>query len=205
MVLWEGSETFNLLELRNGLVEELLDIEIPQGEYDLIRLYVDQARLKIKDGGEFDVKVPSGQQTGIKVFISPGLVVGEGLTSELILDFDLEKSFVMRGNLNSPAGINGFIFKPVIRAVNNSTAGRIAGLVTDKDKVIISEASIKVKQGETDVASAITDASGLYAVIGLPSGTYSVVASKENYITVTVDDVKVVAGNKTTVNFTLLK
>lgn len=204
-VIWEGSAEFNLLELRNGLVAELLDLEIPGGEYDLIRLYVDEASLKIKDGDNFSVKVPSGQQTGIKLFIDPGLIVEGGLTEELLLDFDLSNSFLMQGNMDSPAGIKGFNFKPVIRAVNNSTAGRIAGLITDKDNVIIPEASIKVKQGDTEIASSITDASGLYAIIGLPSGTYSVVASKDNYETVTVIDVKIVAGNKTVLNFVLPK
>jgi hypothetical protein len=204
-VVWEGSETFNLLDLRNGVVEELFDLEIPAGVYDLIRLYVDEAGLKVKDGEYYSVKVPSGQQTGIKIFIDPGLIVEGGLAAELLLDFDLSNSFVMQGNIDSPAGIKGFNFKPVIRAVNNSTAGRIAGLVTDKDNVIISEVSVIVKQDDIEIASGITDASGIYAVIGLPSGTYSLVASKDDYETVTIDNVKVVAGNKTAVNFVLPK
>ena len=204
-VLWEGSETFNLLELRNGVVEELLNLEIPAGEYNLIRLYVDEAGLKVKDGGSYSVKVPSGQQTGIKIFVDPGLVVEGGLTAELLLDFDLSNSFVMQGNMDSPAGIKGFNFKPVIRAVNNSTAGRLEGVATDKENVNIDQASIVVKQDGKDDISAITDANGHYAVIGLPSGTYSVVASKDNYETVTVNDVKVTAGNKTVLNFILPK
>ena len=205
IVLWEGSETFNLLELRNGVVDELLDLEIPAGEYNLIRLYVDEASLKIKDGDNFNVKVPGGQQTGIKIFIDPGLIVEGGLTSELLLDFDLSGSFVLRGNMDSPAGIKGFIFKPVIRAVNNSTAGTLEGLVTDNEKVIIEGASIVIKQDATDVATAITGTDGRYVAMGLPSGTYSVAASKENFETVTIDDVKITAGNKTVLSFVLPK
>jgi hypothetical protein len=202
LALWEGSTTFNLLNLRNGVVEDLLDLEIPAGEYNLIRLYVDEASLKVKDGDNFSLKVPSGQQTGIKVFIRPGLVVTGGLTSELLLDFDLSRSFVMRGNMDSPAGIKGFIFKPVIRAVNNSTAGRLEGKVTDKTNAKIKEASIIVKQ-DTVVASAIADTMGYYAIIGLPSGTYSVLAAKANFDTVKVDGVKIVEGNRTILNFIL--
>ena len=205
IVLWEGSETFNLLELRNGVVDELLDLEIPAGEYNLIRLYVDEASLKIKDGDNFNVKVPGGQQTGIKIFINPGLIVEGGLTAELLLDFDLSGSFVLKGNMDSPAGIKGFNFKPVVRAVNNSTAGRLEGLVTDNEKVIIEAASIVIKQGDTDVATAITGSDGRYVAMGLPSGTYTVVASKENYETVTIDEVKIAAGNKTVLNFVLPK
>jgi hypothetical protein len=202
VVIWEGSRIFNLLELRNGVVEDLLDLEIPAGEYNLLRLYVDEASLKVKNGDNFSLKVPSGQQTGIKIFIRPGLVVEGGLTSELLLDFDLSRSFLMKGNMESPAGIKGFTFKPVIRAVNNSIAGRLEGSVTDTAKVKIKEAIIWVKQ-DTIVASAIADTLGHYAIIGLPAGTYSVLAAKENYDTVKVDGVKIVEGNRTILNFIL--
>ena len=201
-VIWEGSETFNLLDLRNGVVEDLLNIDIPAGEYNLIRLYVDEASLKVKDGDNFRLKIPSGQQTGIKIFIRPGIVVDGGLTTELLLDFDLSRSFVMRGNMESPAGIKGFLFKPVIRAVNNSTAGRLEGKVTDKNNAKIKAASIIVKQ-DTIVASAIADTLGYYAIVGLPAGTYSVLAAKENFDTVKVDGVQIVQGNRTILNFIL--
>lgn len=202
VVIWEGSETFNLLDLRNGVVEDLLNIEIPAGEYNLIRLYVDEASLKVKDGDNFRLKIPSGKQTGIKIFIRPGLVVDGGLTSELLLDFDLSRSFLMKGNMDSPAGIKGFAFKPVIRAVNNSTAGRLEGKVTDKNNAKIKAASIIVKQ-DTVVASTIADTMGYYAIIGLPSGNYSVLAAKENFDTVKVDGVQIVQGNRTILNFVL--
>jgi len=204
LVLSEDTVTFDLLELRNGVVDDLVNIEVPAGEYDQIRLYVDQAGLKIKEGGDYCVKVPSGKQTGIKIIIHPGLFVEGGLTSEVLLDFDLSRSFVMRGNLHKPSGINGFIFKPVIRAVNCTTAGRIEGMVTDTASVKIKEASVWVEQ-DTVVATAAADTMGYYAIIGLPAGTYSVFATKEDYDTVSFDDIKVVAGNRTIVDFVLTK
>jgi hypothetical protein len=46
-------------------------MEIPTGTYDLVRLYVDEAGLKLKDSEEIHrVKVPSGSQTGIKIFLA---------------------------------------------------------------------------------------------------------------------------------------
>jgi hypothetical protein len=205
IVLSTDTLSFDLIKLRNGVTSELVNLDVPQGNYDLIRLYVDEAGLKIKDqSAEYKVKVPSGQQTGIKVFIKPLLRVDGGLTSELLLDFDLSKSFVLRGNLNHSAGINGFIFKPVIRAVNNTTAGRLEGMVTDTAKVKIKEASVWVKQ-DTIVANAIADTLGHYAIIGIPAGTYSVFAAKTNYDTVKVDGVKIVEGNRTMLNFVLPK
>ncbi len=205
LTVWEGTESFDLLQLRNGLIETLTDIEVPQGRYDLVRLYVDQAGLKIKDGGAFDVKVPSGPQTGIKIFINPELMVEGGLTSELLLDFDLSSSFVMRGNLESPAGISGFIFKPVIRAANNTEAGRIEGSVTDSEGTPITEVLVEVLQDDNVVGTAYTDLSGKYAVIGLAPGKYTVKASKTEYESLTVDDTSVSAGNRTIVDIVMTK
>jgi hypothetical protein len=204
LVLSEDTVTFDLLDLRNGVVDKLVDIEVPAGEYDQIRLYVDQAGLKVKEGGDYSVKVPSGKQTGIKVIIHPGLFVEGGLTSEVLLDFDLSRSFVLKGNLWSPAGIKGFNFKPVIRAVNNTTAGRIEGMVTDTSDVKVKEANVWVEQ-DTVVATTIADTMGYYAIIGLPAGNYSVFATKEDYDTVSFDDIKVIAGNRTIVDFALTK
>jgi hypothetical protein len=202
IVLLEDTITFNLLELRNGVMDELLEMEIPAGKYNLLRLYVEEASLKIKDGDTYKVKVPSGQQTGIKIFVRPEFYVTGGLTTELLLDFDLSRSFVVRGNLDSPHGINGFIFKPVIRAVNNSTSGRITGMVTDTSLVKLTNAQVWVMQ-DTVIAETYTDTLGHYAFIGMPAGEYSIFATKENYDTVNYSTVNVVAGNMTLKDFML--
>jgi hypothetical protein len=204
IVLLEDTISFNLLDLRNGVVEKLLDLEIPVGKYNLLRLYVEEASLKIKDGETYKVKVPSGQQTGIKIFVRPEFSVTGGLTSELLLDFDLARSFQMIGSFSNPRGINGFIFKPVIRAVNYSTAGRIQGLVADTSDVKLKNAQVWVKQ-DTIIAESYTDTLGFYAFIGIPAGTYSVYATKENYDTVSFTGVNVVEGNKTIQDFVLTK
>lgn len=205
IVLSENPVTLDILKLRNGVTEELLNLEIPQGKYDLIRLYVDEASLKIKDQPvSYNVKVPSGKQTGIKIFISPALNVDGGLTSELLLDFDLSRSFVMMGNMNHSFGVNGFIFKPCIRATNNTTAGRIEGIVTDTSKANIADAKIWVKQ-DTIISTTFTGISGSYAFIGIPAGSYSIFATKENYDTVSYTGIKVIEGNRTIQDFALTK
>ena len=205
IVLSEDTITLNLLDLRNGLTQELLSLEIPQGTYDLIRLYVADAGMKIRDHkSPFHCKVPGGTQTGIKIFIRPPLVVEGGLTSELLLDFDLSRSFVMLGDLRHHMGVNGFIFKPVIRAINASTAGRVEGVVTDISKVRLENAQVWLEQ-DTVISTAFTGPDGYYAMIGIPAGTYSVYATKENYDTVCVKDIKVTAANRSVVNFELTK
>lgn len=195
-VLSEDSMQFNLLELRNGITEKMIDLEIPAGELDLVRLYVQEASLKIKGGEEFIVKVPSGAQTGIKVFIDPALTISGGLTSELILDFNLEQSFVLKGNMDTPAGIKGFNFKPVIRAANRSTAGSVAGIVTDSTSAGVKSAAVWIEQ-DTLIASAITDSTGYYAITALPAGAYTLSAYKETYDTVVIDNIVINAADLT--------
>jgi hypothetical protein len=202
LVLMEDTVTFDLLELRNGVTEKLLAMEVPAGTYNLMRLYVEEASLKIKDGETYNVKVPSGKQTGIKIFVRPDFTVTGGLTTELLLDFDLSRSFLMIGSFNNPHGINGFHFKPVIRAVNNSTAGSLAGFVIDTSKVKLTNAQVWVKQ-DTVIAEAYTDTLGFYKIIGLPAGKYSVFATKEDYDTVGYENVDIFPGNMTLKEFML--
>jgi hypothetical protein len=205
IVLSTDSVTLDLTHLRNGITQTLLNLDIPQGKYDLMRVYVDRASLKIKDQPTaFNLKVPSGKQTGIKLFITPSLTVEGGLTSELVLDFDLSRSFVMRGNMNHSAGVNGFIFKPCIRVSNTSTSGRIVGMVSDTSKANVVNAKIWVKQ-DTIMATSFSDTLGHYAFIGVPAGIYSVFATKENYDTVKYSGIQVTPGNLTVQNFILTK
>jgi hypothetical protein len=202
LTLMEEDMEFNLLELRNGVSAKLLEMEVPVGNYDLIRLYVEDASIKVKDFDTYSVKVPSGAQTGIKVFIKPALKIAGGLTTEVLLDVNVDKSFVLKGNMDTPAGIKGFNFKPVIRAVNNTTAGVVEGVVMDPDSVLLSDASVWIEQ-DTVVTSAFTDSEGFYAMPGILAGIYSISAVKEGFDTLTFEGVEVVEGNLTVQNFLL--
>ncbi len=202
VVLSDDTVTIDLIDLRNGVTETLLDLNIPEGEYDLLRLYVEEAGLKLRDNNDpFTVKVPSGRQTGIKLHINPSVIVSGGLTNEVLLDFDLSKSFVLRGNMSNN---NGFIFKPSIRVANLTTAGRIEGIVSDTSEVMVREAKVWISQ-DTTIATAFADTLGYYAFIGVPAGTYSIFATKEGYDTVSVEGLNVIAGNKTVQDFVLTK
>ncbi len=205
IVLWEGSRELKLLDLRNGVTEELADLEIPAGAYDLVRVHVSDASIVLTDDlGSFSVDVPSGSSSGVKVFIKPGLTVSGGLTSELLLDFSVEKSFVLQGDLDTPAGIKGFNFKPVIRAANNSVAGRIEGMVlenVDDAQVPMGAATVLLWGGELELATTTED-DGSYAFLGVPAGEYQIRAEKEGYKGVTTD-VEVVPGNATFKDFVL--
>lgn len=203
--LFEGSEKVNMMELTNGVMLNMGETEVPVGTYDLVRVYVTDASIKLADDDEtvYEVKVPSGSQTGIKIFIEPELVIVSELSEDLMLDVDLSQSFVLQGNLETPAGVSGFNFKPVLRAKNMSTTGTLSGTVTELVETVPTavegaEVSILVN-GEVYTTTA-TDASGGYTVSGLDPGTYTVKVNKANYVEGTAE-VSIVVANVTTQDF----
>jgi Domain of unknown function (DUF4382)/Carboxypeptidase regulatory-like domain len=201
-VIYDDPTTFNLIELRNGVTEDLPKVLLGIGSYDLVRLYISEASIKLKDNDNiFDLNIPSGEQTGIKLFINPPIEIVGGLSSDLLLDFDLSKSFVVQGNINSP---NGFIFKPTVKAANMSTAGSVYGIVTNEASEALSSVEVKVElDGEEYIT--FTNIDGSYEMMAIPVGICSVSTEFESHVTVTILDVEVTAANKTEVNIVLSK
>jgi len=206
VVLMEEEIPVNLLNLVNGVTAELADVEVPAGTYDLVRIYVKGVNVVLTDGREFDLKVPSGEQTGIKVFIEPGLTVTSGLSSDLLLDFDVSSSFVAKGSTNRVDGINGFNFKPVIKATNVSVAGTLAGRVTFMEEEVetgLEGAQITVLAADTVNTTGGTDADGNYTIMGLLAGSYRVVAEADGFIPSDTLDVQIDVANVTRQDFLL--
>lgn len=202
ITLMEQPVNVDLFVLRNGLVDTLANMDVPAGSYDLVRIYVEGAKIGIKDMSDFDLKVPSGSQTGIKVFLKPQLNVVGGLSSDLLLDFDLNRSLVVRGNLRKPEKLQGFIFKPVIRVVNQSYAGTVFGQVVDTNFVELTNASVWI-QADTVLSTTLTGEDGQYIFMGILEGSYDLYATHEGFDTVSFNNVVVYAGNKTQQNFIL--
>ena len=206
VTLMEEEIEVNLLDLTNGTTEQLADLELPAGSYDLVRVFMKGVNVVLTDGRVFDLKVPSGEQTGVKVFIKPALNIISGLSSDLLLDFDVSRSFVVRGNIKRVEGINGFIFKPVIKASNMSTAGTLAGNVStlqEEMEVALEGAQISVMAADTLNTTAFTDADGNYTILGLEEGQYSVFAELEGFNSSDTLEVQINAANITVQDFVL--
>ncbi|MEQ8809758.1 MAG: DUF4382 domain-containing protein [Imperialibacter sp.] len=210
ITIMEGEVSANLLDLTNGVTENLEDVEIPEGTYDLIRVYVADATVVLSDGTTFDLKVPSGSSSGIKIFVKPGIEVAGGLTAELLLDFDVASSFVAKGSTSSPSGITGFSFKPVIKASNQSFAGRLVGAVTtevegetETEIVAVGGATVSIYAADTLNTTALTAEDGTYTVLGLQAGLYDVTVEAGGFAATTSDGVEIVAANATTQDFVL--
>ena len=121
IVLATPNKSFDLMDLRNGVTVFLGDAVVPAGNYQSIRLILntDESKVTLKNGTVLtgtstpSIMWPSAGRTGIKVIFNTGIVVDEGETTDVLLDFDAENSFVMRGNTILQ---NGLLFKPVIKA-----------------------------------------------------------------------------------------
>jgi len=120
-------KTLDLLALQGGLRDTLLNgQELPAGQYGQIRLIVQAEHDTVMDsyitinGAQHELRVPSGNQTGLKLVHS--FSVESGATKDYTIDFDLRKSVVFaRGQ--------GYMLKPVLRLVETASAGIISGTV----------------------------------------------------------------------------
>lgn len=116
VLLSDAAQPFNLLDLQDGVTTPLADLEVPAGTYNQLRLVVDDsASIVLKAGDEYHLKIPSGSQSGIKILLG-NLALEDGDLAQITVDFSVENSFVVQGNPDTPAGIKGFIFKPVVKA-----------------------------------------------------------------------------------------
>ncbi len=208
VVIVEEGGAFDLLELRDGITELLGSAEVDVGTYAQLRFIVDSARVELKEGLTFrdgstsrELMVPSGAQTGIKLNLDRadgdasdgGTEVEEGEETSLIVDFDVSQSFVVQGNPNTPAGIRGFLFTPVLRVAEEDAAGSVAGTVSGPEGADVEGLTVTAEPagdgaeaariafqqqqeegGQTETATAATDAEGAYELSGLAPGGYTV-------------------------------
>ncbi len=113
VVLLNGDpQPFDLLTLQDGVTATLADLDVPDGTYHQVRLFVrDEASVVFDDGTEENLKVPGGDNSGIKIQL-PQLEINSDVV-EVTIDFDLNASFVKRGNSGK-----GYIFKPVLKPIS---------------------------------------------------------------------------------------
>ena len=137
-VVAEVNRTINLLELANGVREDLALIDLPSGHYTQMRLMIGDtwdsgtnilgqphsaANYVIDMNDEtHEMKIPSGFQTGVKLV--QGFDINENSTTELTFDFDASRSVVVAGNSGK------YLLKPTIKVIDTALASVIKGLVT---------------------------------------------------------------------------
>jgi hypothetical protein len=173
--------SYNLLDLANGVTTNLGEAMLPTGSYRGFRLILDTDRssITLKNGTKPEIHWPSAGQSGIKVKLAEPIDLDEDGTV-MTLDFDVGRSFVLRGN-TIDKGLN---FRPVIHAVaqditgsvigsvraNSSTGPRVAGATVE---VLTPGSLIDDVDPAHIVSTAWTDANGDFRIAFLLPGSYT--------------------------------
>ncbi|SNR50608.1 DUF4382 domain-containing protein [Hymenobacter mucosus] len=168
------AQTINVLEYVNGKSALLVSTDFEPGDIREIRLLLGPDSYLIgRDGQRYDLKTPSGQSSGVKLKLD-NVSLQERETYQLLLDFDVARSIVERGNWKPGNDKKErYLLKPVIRVVAQDLRGGLRGTATPAaamPQVLAIRSSITVP----DTFSTAADASGSFQLSNLPSGTYRV-------------------------------
>lgn len=207
IVVGTPGKTSNLLDLVNGVTEELGMAELDSGSYAQVRLLLGTVPddgtnidgqnhpyanyLILPDGSVRELKVPSGLQSGIKIVGGFEVVGGDLVT--LLLDFDASRSVVQTSD-NRP-----WQLRPTITVHEVSQSAQVTGMVKSEDfatdqiaPLAGARVSAQNVAGADPVAVAATvtgdGAEGVNTPAGgytldVAPGEYAIVASKSGYRT----------------------
>ncbi len=186
----EPDQVYDLLEYTNGNMTVLGEAELEAGTYRQIRMILGENNSVTVDGETYDMMVPSGAQTGLKLNIDAEIETG--MDYELILDFDADRSVVKQGEA---PGESSYLLKPVIRAVSQAVSGNIEGEVDPHDSI----ERVYALDGDEEVTSAVPEEdSGYFMLMSLEEGTYDVqFVPEDGYEELVIEDVEVTAGEST--------
>lgn len=172
-VISTPDQTYNLLDLANGAYEVLGDTTLEAGTYQQIRLILNDTGNNLVVGDQtYDLKVPSGSQTGIKLNVNAE--IRDGIQYVLLLDFDASRSVVHAGNAQ---GGNKYLLKPVIKATNQAVTGNIAGVASPAESKPVVYA---IADSDTLATTVADTTDGSFMLVGLKEGTYTVSLDPRN-------------------------
>lgn len=143
----------NLLANQGAVSETLVSAEVEAGTYEWVRLKVDAVTgnnaggldgdpsdpecsdkdsgsyLYTTDGQLFNIRIPSGDQTGLKLI--KDIIVPVNSSGNYTAEWDLGMSFIAPPGLSNN-GTNEAIMKPVVKLVANAEVGTLDGTVADE-------------------------------------------------------------------------
>lgn len=176
----------NLLNLTNGVLDNLGETPLAAGHYTQLRLVLDPntvtnfANSVVPTGGvETTLVTPSAVQSGIKLVNE--FDVASGQRTDLVLDFDACKSIVIRGN-------GTYALKPVIKVVpfvRNGIDGFVATALPS------SPIMVTAQQNGVVVQATAPNALGEFFLARLAPGNYDVVLTADSHATAVIAAVPV--------------
>jgi len=168
-------QAVNVLDYVNGRSALLVSEDFAPGDLKEIRLILGPNSYVVgRDGQQYDLKTPSGQTSGVKLKLEKVTLVARQ-TYQLVLDFDVAKSVVERGNWKPGNDKKErYLLKPVIRVVAQDVRGGLRGTVNPAAALPHVLAIRTTGLFAPDTVSTWADASGAYLINGLAAGTYRV-------------------------------
>jgi hypothetical protein len=170
----------DLLELQNGETRELNSLKLPAGVITAVRMVIDtdKSSITMKDG----TVLTSTSTPGINWYASAGRPTLNALVheqirvpdsgGEVVIDFDVGRSFVPAQDVEGGTTDEGFAFIAVLRAADANRTGSIAGTVRSGSAtgVPVGGASLRLYLGNpanaentwSTMGTARTNASGAF-------------------------------------------
>lgn len=176
----------NLLNLTNGVLEDLGQTPLSAGHYTQLRLVLDSnasgtANTVTPTGGvETPLDTPSAVQSGIKLINDFDVTAGQ--LTDLTLDFNACKSIVTKGNSG------GYLLKPVIQVIPTTVDG-ISGTI---DTAVLGQhVMISAEQNGEVIRSTTPSSTGSFLLSNLAAGNYDVVITSDSSATEVISAVPV--------------
>ena len=183
--------TVNLMDLTNGVREQLGLVYLPEGDYTQMRLIIGDTPEnttyphanyvvdKNVPPNIYELKVPSGTNTGFKIV--ENFTIADQQTLELVLDFDASKSVIEAGSSGQ------WLLKPTVKIQDLEDASIVKGRITKSGNIQVGGAMVSAQQYDPNktepdkvivATSTFTDSQGKYSMF-LSAGTYNIVVTAE--------------------------
>lgn len=189
----------NLLDLTNGVLQELGSTQLPAGRYTQLRLVLAKntaqnplANSVLPTGGtETALDTPSAQQSGLK--LKTDIEVQPNQVADFVLDFDACKSIVSRGNSR------GYNLKPVLSVLPRTTAaglrvqGQVVAALGGAATVSLQQNGVVVRStvAMTDNPDTAENEAGRFVLSPVPAGSYDLVVTAEGRVAAVITGVPV--------------
>lgn len=202
-IILDPARKINLLDLQNGVLEDLGETPLAAGHYTQLRLVLvansggHLANSVVLSGttNEIALVTPGSVQSGIKLI--HGFDVAADQLVELTLDFDASKSIVKRGN-------GTYALKPVVSVIPMVVSGGIVGFVSPtlaagKNPVVTAQLNGEIVK--STVPDPTTGEFRLFPIVQSSTAVrYTVVVTAADRATIVISDVPVIAQQDTIVS-----
>ena len=190
MILATPNRRINVLALQGGVTDELGAVNIPAGAIKAVRLVIDtdSSSITLANGS-----VLTGSSTpGIHWQSSAGrpalnaqihdqiIVPDSGAT--IVIDYDVGEAFIPPQDVDPTSTDQGFIFSPVLRAIDKKRSAAISGTVRahTSSGAAVANASLRLYLGNPNspentwstIATAKTDANGAFKFAYVPRSDF---------------------------------